>query len=153
MNNPNIAVYKPAAKGDYLFLRHAPLGPQGGASTAFGDLVRVSAEDMRTKGLDRILADFQEYPSRNPKYGSLVSGCTTEAKKARKLLKDYDQVSVWFSSEPVLSLGAVSVTGRAGESGLVRKEDVESISLPCSNEAFFQKLLRVFERCCYVANV
>jgi hypothetical protein len=153
MSSPNIAVYKHATKGDYLLLRHAPLGPEGGASTAFGDFVHLSAEGMRTKGLDLILADFQEYPSRDPKHGSVVSGFTPEAKKASKLLKNYDQVSVWLTSESMLSLGAVSVTGRGRESGVVRKTDVEPVSLPCPNEAFFDKLLRAFEKCCYVANV
>src|SRR4051794_8910681 len=72
MNSPNIAVYKHATKGDYVFLRHAPLGPEGGASTAFGEFVHVSADDMRNKGLDLILADFEEYSNRNPKHGSVV---------------------------------------------------------------------------------
>jgi len=154
MNSPNIGVYKHATTGAYLFLRGAPLGPEGGASTAFGEFVHVSAEDMRAKGLDLILADFQEYPGRDPKHGSVVSGFTPEAKKASKFLKDYyDQVSVWHTSESVLSLGPFCVTGRARESGVVNKDDVQLISLPCSNEVFFQKLLGAFEKCCNVANV
>src|SRR5689334_17191566 len=128
MNSPNIGVYKHATKGDYVFLRHAPLGPKGGASTAFGEFVHVSAEVMRAKGLDLILADFQEYPSRDPEHGSVVNGFTPAAKKARKVLKDYyDWVVVSLTSESVLSLGPVCVTGRARESGVVDKDDVQLI--------------------------
>jgi hypothetical protein len=153
MSSPNIAVHKHGTRDAYLFLRYASLGREGGASTAFGDFVHVSATDMRTKGLDLILADFQEYSSRDPKHGSVVSGFTPEAKKASKFLRAYDEVSVWLASESVLSLGPVCVTGRTRESGVVNKEDVQLISLPCSNEGFFQKLLGAFEKCCYVANL
>ena len=119
----------------------------------FGDFVHLSAEDMRNKGLALILADLQEYPSRNPEHGSVVHGFTPEAKKAVKFLRDYDEVNVSLDSESVLILGPVCVTGRARRSGVVNKEDVHLISLPCSNEVFFQKLLGAFEKCCYVANV
>jgi len=149
----NIGVYKHGTKDTFLLLRAAPLGPEGGASTAFGEFVHVSLDDMRTKGLDLILADLREYPNRDPNHGSVVNGLTPEAKKARKFLRDYDEVIICLESESALSLGPVCVTGRSRDSGTVRKVDVRIISLPCSNEAFFHELRQAFDKCCYEANV
>jgi len=145
--NPNISVYKHGSKDDYLFLRHAPRGRW------FGDFMHVSAEDLCAKGLDLILGDLKEFRSRDPEHGCVLDGFSPKAKKARKLLKEYDEVLVQLESESLISLNPVCVTGRARESGVVRKVDVELIPLPCSNGAFFQRLVQAFDKCCYVANV
>jgi hypothetical protein len=150
-DHPSVGVYKHGTKDAYLFLRHAPLG--NGASTTYGEFIQVSADDMRSKGLDLILADFQEYSQRDPKHGSVIHGFSPDAKKASKFLRAYNQVDVSRQSESVLSLGPVCVTGRSGFSGVVNKQDVSLVSLPCSNEAFFQKLTAAFEKCCYLEGV
>src|SRR5688572_15692065 len=124
-DHPSIAVYKHGTKDAYLFLRHAPLGD--GASTKYGEFVHVSADDMRNKGLDLILADLQEYSQRNPKHGSVIYGFSPEAKKASKFLRAYDQVHVSLQLESVLSLGPVCVTSRSGDSGVVSKQDVSVV--------------------------
>jgi hypothetical protein len=151
MDHPSISVYKHGTKDAYLFFRHAPLG--NGATTNYGEFVHVSADDMRNKGVGLILADFQEYSQRDPKHGSVIDGFSPEAKKASKFLRAYDQVHVSLQSESVLSLGPVCVTSRSGDSGVVNKQDVSLVSLPCSNEAFFQKLTAAFDKCCYLEGV
>jgi hypothetical protein len=153
MSNPNVSVYRHGTKDTFLILSQAPLGPGGGASTAFGDFVHVTVEDMQRGGLNLILADLEQYPRRDPNGGSVINGLTPEAKKARKLLREYDEVIVSLHSGSGLTLGPVCVTGRSGDSGTVRKVDVRIVTLPCSSEAFFHELLRAFEKCCYVANV
>jgi hypothetical protein len=144
-DKPSIGVYKHGTKDAYLFLRHAPLG--NGASTTYGNFVQVSPDDMKTNGLDLIFADFQEFPKRDPKNGSVIHGFTPEAKKASKFLRNYDEVRVSLESVTMLSFGPVCPTNRAGDSGVVRKQDIVLIALPCTNEVFFQKLLRAFEKC------
>jgi hypothetical protein len=150
-NRPIISVYKHGTKDAYLFLRHAPLG--NGASTTYGEFVHVSADDMRNKALDLILADFQEYSQRDPRHGSVIHGFSAEAKKASKFLRAYDHVHVSLESDSVLSFGPVCVTSRSGDSGVVSKRDVSTVSLPCSNEAFFQNLMAAFDKCCYLEGI
>lgn len=150
-NQPVISVYKHGTKDAYLFLRSAPLGNR--ASTGYGEFVHVSADDMRNKALDLILADFGEYSKRDTKHGSVIHGFSAAAKKANKFLRAYDQVHVRLQSDSVLSFGPVCVTSRSGDSGVVRKQDVSTVSLPCSNEVFFQNLMAAFEKCCYLEGV
>ena len=147
-NQPIISVYKHGTKDAYLFLRNAPL--TNGASTTYGEFMHVSAEDMRNKGLDLILADFQDYPKRDPRHGSVIHGFSAEAKKAGKFLRAYDKVKVWLQSDSVLCFGPFCITSRSGNSGVVRKQDVSTVSLPCSKEVFFQHLTAAFDKCCYL---
>jgi hypothetical protein len=151
-NRPIISVYKHGTKDVYLFLRQAPLG-NGGMSTTYGEFVHVSADDMRNKGLDLILADFREYSQRDPKHGSVIHGFSPKAKKANKYLRAYDEVHVWLESESVLGFGPVCVTSRSGDSGIVDKQDVTSVTLPCSSDVFFQNLTAAFGKCCYLEGV
>jgi len=145
---PSIGVYKHGTKDAYLFVRHAPLGPDGGASTTYGDFVHINPDDMQIKGLDLILADFKEYFRRDPKHGSVLDGFSPEAKNASKFLRAYDQVDVSLQSDSALSLSPICVTTRSGDSGVVRKQDISLVSLPSSNEVFFQRLMEAFEKCC-----
>lgn len=147
-NRPIISVYKHGTKDAYLFLRQAPLG--NGASTPYGEFVHMSADAMRNEALDLILADFGEYARRDPRHGSAVHGFSAEARKANRFLRSYDQVHVWLQSDSALSFGPVRVTSRSGDSGVVSKQDVSTISLPCSNNDFYQNLMAAFEKCCYL---
>jgi len=103
--------------------------------------------------VDLILADFQEYSQRDPRHGSVIHGFSAEAKKASKFLRAYDHVHVSLESDSVLSFGPVCVTSRSGDSGVVSKQDVSTVSLPCSNEAFFQNLIAAFDKCCYLEGI
>jgi hypothetical protein len=136
---PSTEVYKHVIEKNFLLLRNAPVA--FGAYTPYGDFVHVNTDDIRHKGLDMILADLQEFQSRDPAHGSVVTGLKPEEERARDFLKDYDRVSVLLHPEPLIELSAV-------DGGVFRQHDMVVVRPPCSNEAFFQRLEEAFHMCC-----
>jgi hypothetical protein len=146
---PISELYKHAHKPKYI-VQHMCVHKGAGYTTSWGRLEHLSEEDVQTRGLQIILRDLDEFASRDSDVGAETNGLTLEAKKARRLLRDYWHVSICLRPGPALELNPICETGR--DSGIGYPEDRVTVSLPCTQETFLRILQDAFERCCVIKN-
>ena len=103
---------------------------------------------MQTRSLQIIQRDLDEFATRDSDVGAETNGLTPEAKKARRVLRDYWHVSIGLRPGPSLELNPVCEVGR--DSGIGYPEDRITVSLPCTQEKFWRILQDAFERCCVI---
>ena len=143
--NPLVNIYRHAHLTKYILEHLCVLKPTGGC-TPWGKLLHLTEEEMRTKGLQIVLADLEEFESRDSDDGAETNGVTPGAKKARKMLRDYWSVWVATRPGPALEITPLLETGR--DSAVEYPEGRAIIRLPCSSEKFFKTLNRAFDKCC-----
>ncbi len=115
-------------------------------TTAWAKLVHLTEEDVRTQGIDIVLRDLEEFSTRDSDVGAEVNGSGPEAKRARRLLRECWEVGITLRPGPRLELQAIMDVGK--DRGIGAPEDSFVLSLPCSQETFFQSLSDAFDRCC-----
>ena len=114
--------------------------------TAWGKFVYLSEDEVRLKGLDIILQDLREFPSRDRSFDSEFTGSLEHKRKVRKMLRDYWRVSISLRAGPVLWVDPTVETGR--DRGVGYAEDRIVVPLPCSNEKFYEYLRQAYGKCC-----
>jgi hypothetical protein len=149
MSIPSSDIYRHVRQQKYILVSMCNDKPHLW-NTAWGKLVHLTEEDVRTQGLDIILRDLQEFSSRDSDVGAEVNGLGPEAKRARRLLRECWQVGITLRPGPKLELQAMMDTGK--DRGIGKPEDRVTLPLPSSPEEFFRTLSEVFERCCVVEN-
>jgi hypothetical protein len=116
-----------------------------GCLTSWGRLVHLTEHDIRTRVIQLILEDFAEFQSRDSDDGAEASGLSSDAKRVRKMLREFDAISVSLESSTALHLAPVCKTGWDRGSGF--PEDMVTVPLPCAPETFFGILTDAFGRC------
>ena len=144
---PSTSLYRHASRPKFILMRMCQ--PHGsGVITAWGKFVHLSEDEVRLKGLDIILRDLKEFPSRDSSFCSEFTGSLEHKRKVRRVLRDYWQVSISLRAGPALWIGPMVETGR--NRGVGYAEDRIVVALPCSNEKFYGFLCQAYDRCCVV---
>ena len=140
-------LYRHASRPKFILMRMCQ--PQdSGVITARGRFVHLPDEEVRLKGIDIILQDLKEFPSRDSSPGSEFTGSLEHKRKVRKMLRDYWNVSISLRTGPVLWIDPIVETGR--NRGVGYAEDRVVVPLPCSNKNFYEFLCQAYDRCCVV---
>jgi hypothetical protein len=147
MHIPTTTIYRHVRQPKYVLMPMC-ISKQHHWTTAWGKLVHLTEDDVRTRGLDIILRDLQEFSTRDSDIGAEVNGSGTDARRARRLLRGCWQVEINLRPGPKLELGAMMDIGK--DRGVGRPEDCFELPLPSSPEVFFHTLSDAFERCCVV---
>ena len=116
-----------------------------GCLTSWGRLVHLTEHDIRTRAIELVLEDFEEFPNRDSDDGAEASGLSLETKRVQKMLREFDEVTVSLESVPALHLAPVCKIGRDRGSGF--PEDMVTVPSPCAPETFFGILADAFGRC------
>src|SRR5512138_1099158 len=131
---PSSTLCRHARRSEFMLMRMCQ--PEGfGVITAWGKFVHLSDDEVRLRGLDIILEDLKQFPSRDSTVGSEFTGSLEHKRKLRKMLRDYWAVGISLRAGPVLWLAPVVETGR--DRGVGYAEDRIVVPLPCSNERFY----------------
>ena len=114
----------------------------------WGDLVHMTQEDVRTRGLDILLGEFYDFQDRSKSAPSEVTSSPKEKRRAGRLLSDCDQVSISLHSGPELWIQPVIITGRG--SGRGDPKDKVVLPLPSDNLRLLEALDTAYSRCATV---
>lgn len=146
MSLPSTEIYRHVREPKYILMPLC-IDKKDRHTTAWGKLVHLTEEDMRTRGLSIVLHDLEEFSSRDSSVGAEVNGMGPEAKRARRQLREYWHVGITLRPGPKLELQAIMDIGKDRGIGV---DDYAELPLPSSPEVFFRTLNETFERCCVI---
>jgi hypothetical protein len=138
---PAISVYLNQNTSEFSLLSYA-LDPVMGVGVGCGDFKRLSSDEMKNDGLDIILKDFEEFPYRRKNKDEICELGRMSPKEQRKFKKEHKFVDISQNKENQLELAPMKRIKR-GYAGC----QVTIVSLPTTNEKFFETLMKVFEEC------
>jgi hypothetical protein len=114
----------------------------------WGAFVYLPEDDVRKKGLDIILLEFADFATRRQPVSSDFTGSPERKKRARKLLRESDEVSLSLHFGNELWIDPIVTDGRGRGTGFA--EDRLFLSLPSTSEKFFAILKEAYDKCCRV---
>ena len=144
---PSTSLHWHAKKSQYILQRwYRP--PDSGVCETWGEFVYLTEDDVRKKGLDIILVDLAGFDSRHKSVHSEFTGSPERKKRASKLLREADKVSISLHFGDELWISPIVTDGRGRGTGF--EEDLLFLSLPSTNEKFFAILKEAYDKCCRV---
>jgi hypothetical protein len=137
-------LYRHAHEPKFILVRHAPDKQLSGISFPWGELVHLSDEQIRVRGIEIVMADFLEFASRDCDAEAVWSNPAAR-KKAQRILRDYFSVSVGLLEQPILDIWSWHETARGRRVTL--PEDHFQLAVPCAPETFYATISEALERC------
>lgn len=111
-----------------------------GMTVTYGNLKHILQEDMKSRGLDIVLKDLEEFPRREKKQDEKSELQKMTPAEEKKFHKDHRYILLQQNNKNTLEMTPMKPV-KKGFSG--NKETV--VSLPCTNADFFESLMQAFE--------
>lgn len=136
--NPSLDLCKNIKTGDFIIMNFAE--DQFGMSVAAGKLVSLSADQVKTMGLDIVLTHLNDYPNRRPDDVNEVNRMTRV--QTRKFYGAHRVLGIRLLNPSVLRIGAIY--GFTGTTRTGQPWQAWEIPLPATNEQFLAVLDKAF---------
>lgn len=137
-------LYRHAHEPKFILVRHAPDKQVSGVHVPWGELIHLSDEEVRVRGIEIVLADLREFTSRDSDAEAVWSRVGAR-KNAEKVLRDYFGVSIGLLEQPMLDVWSWHESARGRRVTL--PEDHFQLALPCSAQLFYATISDAFNRC------
>jgi hypothetical protein len=111
----------------------------------WGHLASFSETDMKSRGLDIVLADLREFPHRDSERRLETSNKTPEGKRDAKAWRESVPVFISLLPDGAIQLTPTAKWSRAAWTHLT--DESLTLKQPTTPEAFFQALTTAFDRC------
>ncbi len=111
-----------------------------GMSVAAGKLVSLSADQVKTMGLDIVLTHLNDYPNRRPDNVNELNRMTSVQK--RKFFKAHSVLDIRLEKSSLLHIGAIH--GFTGRTHTGQPWQAWEMPLPATNEQFLAVLDKAF---------
>lgn len=138
--NPYIDMFMDRKSGRFAILEFT-MDREKGLVVGIGDLVRIEPSDMQDRGLDLVLRHIGRFGAADSRIGSEFQRMTPALR--RKFSIDHKSVTVEQRDNKTLVLEP-SRRDRGGWLGC--PDEATVISLPMSNEKFFELLKAIFDK-------
>ncbi|SRR5436309_1100655 len=116
-----------------------------GVITNWGPVISISEEEMRSHGLDLLLAEFREFPSRDSAARSVPNPRTPEGRREAKAWRESVPICVTFMEDGTIKFIPCARWGRGAWEHLT--DSALALKQPTTPTEFFQTLCTAFERC------
>jgi hypothetical protein len=143
--DPTLEILKHKVRGDFLLL-HQAFEKRFGWIVAWGEPERLSDEQMRGHGLQRVLNSLAQFHDRDgDDERKLFKG--SKHHKKNELEISFYHVGVTQCSPSQLRLTPMHQGKRGGLVSTLDSVDANIVLLPSSPEAFYDALLQTLRRC------
>jgi hypothetical protein len=119
--------------------------PVSGAFLNWCPLVQVSEDDMRSHGLDLLLAEFREFPTRDSNARSVPSRETADGRRDAKIRRESVPIFVTLLQDGTIEFIPCARWSRSAWIHL--SDSVVTIKRSAMSAEFFDAISTAFERC------
>jgi len=131
---PCLSLHVNQKNGDFAITNLA-IDRQFGFLVGWGPLVHVSRRQMKEEGLRIVLSNLEGFQDRDATIGYELNGDVVRQRKFEKL---HTSISLTLYDQSSLELLPMRRTRRGGGTG--DKEDLITLTFPCSNEEFYKAI-------------
>ncbi len=137
---PTLEVFRNQREGGYSLLNYA-VNPLNQFTVGWGKFVHASEAEMKSRGLDLVLANLAEFSSRDGSGKCDLDRMPSAAR--RRFLSTHKSISVFLPDPNRLMLQGTTRHSATGSAGM--PEQRIEMRLPMPQTSFYSALIRAFD--------